>query len=317
MTAQQYHDGSKHHFHRFAPALGYLDWASQPNPFRSFGVPAIPLAHSLPGAARVTYDRLFQPPVGAAPLSAAAIGDVLRHALGLSAWKRFQGGRWALRVNPSSGNLHPTEAYVVAGPLSSLGELPVVGHYAPDRHALEPRCRFDTDAWQAACGGRQDVWLVALTSIHWREAWKYGERAFRYCQHDLGHAVAAVRLAAALVGWRAAVLPAWSHRTLAAITGIDRDDDFVEAEREEPACVMAVTAGEPPASLGDGGLLADAIRGGQWSGRASQLSIDHVEWTFIDQIAARDDRPGPPAGHSEDRLLHRLLGGSGGCRRGL
>ena len=36
--------------------------------------------------------------------------------------------------------------------------------------------------------------LVALTSIHWREAWKYGERAFRYCQHDLGHAIAAVSI---------------------------------------------------------------------------------------------------------------------------
>ena len=126
---------------------------------------------------------------------------------------------------------------------------------------------------------------MALTSIHWREAWKYGERAFRYCQHDLGHAVAAVRLAAALVGWRATVLPQWSHETVAAVTGIERDDDFVDAEREEPACVMAVTAGEPPASLGDGRALADAIRRGQWSGRASQLSQDHVEWTFIDQIA--------------------------------
>jgi hypothetical protein len=30
VTAQQYHDGTKHHFHRFAPARGYLDWASQP-----------------------------------------------------------------------------------------------------------------------------------------------------------------------------------------------------------------------------------------------------------------------------------------------
>ena len=285
MTAQQYHDGSKHHFHRFAPALGYLDWASQPNPFRSFGVPAIPLSHSLPGAARVTYDRLFQPPVGAAALSAAAIGDVLRHALGLSAWKRFRDARWALRVNPSSGNLHPTEAYIVAGRLPPLADIALVGHYAPDRHALEPRCRFDADAWLDACGGRQDVWLVALTSIHWREAWKYGERAFRYCQHDLGHAVAAVRLAAALVGWRASILPQWSQETVAAVTGIERDDDFVDAEREAPACIMAVTAGEPPASLGDGCVLADVIRRGQWSGRASQLSEDHVEWTFIDEIA--------------------------------
>ena len=36
-------------------------------------------------------------------------------ALGLSAWKEYGGSRWALRCNPSSGNLHPTEAYVVAG----------------------------------------------------------------------------------------------------------------------------------------------------------------------------------------------------------
>ena len=84
--------------------------------------------------------------------------------------------------------------------------------------------------------------LVALTSIHWREAWKYGERAFRYCQHDLGHAIAAVSVAAGLVGWRAALLPAWSHRAIAAVTGIDREEDFTEAEREEPGCIMALTA---------------------------------------------------------------------------
>jgi len=39
-----YHDGTKHHFHRFARSRGYLDWASQPNPFRSFaGAPAFAL----------------------------------------------------------------------------------------------------------------------------------------------------------------------------------------------------------------------------------------------------------------------------------
>ena len=51
-------------------------------------------------------------------------------------------------------------------------------------------------------GGEDDAWLVALTSIHWREAWKYGERAFRYCQHDLGHAIAAIAIAAASSGGR-------------------------------------------------------------------------------------------------------------------
>ena len=142
----------------------------------------------------------------------------------------------------------------------------------PDRHALELRCVFDESVWREAFGGRQDGLLVALTSIHWREAWKYGERAFRYCQHDLGHAIAAVSVAAALVGWRAALLPAWSHRAIAAVTGIDRDEDFTEAEREEPGCIMAIAAAEsaevPPARCESSSPTASQAAGG----RAARVS---------------------------------------------
>src|SRR5882724_6417107 len=38
-------------------------------------------------------------------------------------------------------------------------------------------------------------------------------------------------------------------------------------------------------------LLA-AVREGRWSGRASQLSEDHVQWTFIDEIARATEDPG-------------------------
>ena len=48
----------------------------------------------------------------------------------------------------------------------------------------------------------EDSFLVGLSSIHWREAWKYGERAFRYCQHDVGHALGTLRFAAAALGWK-------------------------------------------------------------------------------------------------------------------
>ena len=54
--------------------------------------------------------------------------------------------------------------------------------------------------------------------------------------------MAALRLSAALLGWRVAMLPAWSHRAIAAIAGIDRDEDYVDAEREEPACLLLVSA---------------------------------------------------------------------------
>jgi nitroreductase len=141
------------------------------------------------------------------------------------------------------------------------------------------------------------VWLVALTSIHWREAWKYGERAFRYCQHDLGHAIAAVRMAAALAGYDARLLPQWSHQDIATLTGIDRDHDYVEAEREEPGCVMEIS--RQAAVISRDPLLA-AVRQGTWTGRANQLSEDHVTWSVIDDVARATRDPGRGVGAPTD-----------------
>jgi SagB-type dehydrogenase family enzyme len=299
-TVYRYHDETKHHFHAFAQSLGYLDWASQPRPFRGFAAtPVFPL-YPAPGVAtdgyargRTTFDETCQGELTAAPLSAPALGDMLRHALGLSAWKRFGSSRWSLRVNPSSGNLHPTEAYVICGALPGLVDQPAVYHYAADRHAVEVRCVFDEGVWREAFGGRQDRLLIALTSIHWREAWKYGERAFRYCQHDLGHAIAAVSNAAALIGRRAVLLPAWSCRAIAAVTGIDREEDFTEAEREEPGCIMAIAATEsadcPQHTVSQ---LAEGIARGRWSGHANRLSEQHIEWPLIDEVARATEDPG-------------------------
>jgi SagB-type dehydrogenase family enzyme len=293
VSVHTYHDGTKHHFHQYARSAGFLDWASQPNPFRSFdGAPVFPL-YPDPAASTIVH--------APSPLTAAVVGDVLRHSLGLSAWKQFRQSRWSLRVNPSSGNLHPTEAYVVAGPIAGLAHTPAVYHYAPDRHALEQRCAFHAVEWSGAIPDPAARWLIALTSIHWREAWKYGERAFRYCQHDMGHAVAAVRIAAALAGWRAVMLPEWSHGDIAVLTGIDRDEDYVDAEREEPGCLLWLnphSALRTPAStvrtprLPDRARLLTAVHDGRWSGRASQLSEEHVQWTFIDDIARATEDPG-------------------------
>ena len=42
--------------------------------------------------------------------------------------------------------------------------------------------------------------VFVLTSIAWREAWKYRDRAYRYCLHDIGHAWQALALAARAIG---------------------------------------------------------------------------------------------------------------------
>jgi nitroreductase len=181
-----------------------------------------------------------------------------------------------------------------------------VFHYAPSEHALEERSALRPEAW-AAFAGDSPGFLVALTSIHWREAWKYGERAFRYCQHDAGHAIAALRFSAALLGWRLTLLSGWADDEIAAVLGLDRDLDFAGAEREEPECIAVVTPGDTQAWLNaDRGALVDAARAAAWNGQANALSPSRVEWPIIDEVAkatrrvvaAQPVRGAEPAPHS-------------------
>ena len=37
-----YHERTKHHYHRFAASVGYMDWATQPDPFRRYEAPTTP-----------------------------------------------------------------------------------------------------------------------------------------------------------------------------------------------------------------------------------------------------------------------------------
>ena len=311
MIAVHYHEATKHHFNRFARSLGYLDWATQPNPFRRYedaplrhlprdagsARPPSPVGEGTLDTADVPYSRLYEPQVAAHPINHQSIGEFLRCSMGLSAWKQYGQSRWSLRVNPSSGNLHPTEAWIVHDDR--------VFHYAPREHALEERCVFQSSV--APTGNlcpTGDHFLVALTSIIWREAWKYGERAFRYCQHDVGHAIGSLRFAAALLGWRLCLLPEWSDAQIAALLGLDRDEDYEDAEREEPECV-AVVGRDPGFAIRDPMMSPDALLAGvwngSWSGRANRLSANHVEWPAIDEVAAATRYPGPDTSEPRTR----------------
>jgi SagB-type dehydrogenase family enzyme len=214
-----YHERTKHHFGRYAASLGYLDWATQPDPFRRYaGADLVRLP--LPEAGRpLPYWQLYT--IGAvppAPLSLESVSLFFRYALSLTAWKRFQETTWSLRSNPSSGNLHPTEGYAVLPAIERLGGTPALYHYAPKEHALERRAVLDTKSWTELLEPfPEGSFLVGLSSVLWREAWKYGERAFRYCQHDVGHALGTLRVAAAALGWRLALLVGASDGLMATL----------------------------------------------------------------------------------------------------
>ncbi|MBD5804348.1 Nitroreductase family protein [Azoarcus sp. Aa7] len=283
-AVQAYHQHSKHRPERYAPGPGRLDWANQPEPWRRWDGAArtiLPLAADGLATRYAALRRGELPPP--APRDLKHLGILFELSLALSAWKEFGGTRWALRCNPSSGNLHPTEGYLIA---PALPGIPAgVHHYLSREHVLEHRAAPPA-GWDGAFGG-QGV-LVALSSIHWREAWKYGMRAWRYCQHDCGHAVAAVTLAAAALGWPARVLDRVGDDDIAHLAGLDRVADFDGAEREAPDVLLQL--GAAGGRIDVDALLASAGQAG-WHGHANRLSSGHVDWPDIAVVDAAARKP--------------------------
>ncbi|MGK3962471.1 nitroreductase [Sorangium sp. So ce118] len=326
--ALTYHTRTKHHLQRYARALGYLDWSTQPDPFRTFeGAPRV-LLPLRAGELTAAYRELYRP--GAVPPAAVELGSVaalFELSLGLSAWKEYRGSRWALRCNPSSGNLHPTEGYLLSA--GAPGVPAGLYHYVSRDHALERRSTLDAGAARGLAGLLPaGGFVVGLSSVHWREAWKYGERAFRYCQHDVGHAIAAVRYAAAALGWSALLLDDLGDAELSALLGLDRDADFAgvaAADREHPDAALLVVPAAPlgrdealdPTPRAVGSSAAAAIRlvgGGAWAGRANPLSESHVDWDVIEDAAQATWKPHTeePAAVPQGELPPLAGGGSGG-----
>ena len=286
-----YHEETKHHYYKFANALGYMDWDSQPDPFRRFiGVDLIPLPLQRQDNTPRYKDIFIPEKVKPHSLNQETVAKFLEYSLTISAWKKFGDVKWALRMNPSSGNLHPTEGYLILPEIEGINQLPGVYHYAPKEHGLEKRAELSKELWSYL---PEDIFLVGLTSIFWREIWKYGERAFRYCQHDCGHAYMALNVAARMLGWRLDLLPGIGDEKIAQLLGLNRDQEFIKFEEERPE-LLAVVYLNPQNIKMMLDIHHDFIQGVSsscWYGRANQLSNDHHQWPIIDEAYQATIKP--------------------------
>ncbi|MEJ2608995.1 MAG: SagB/ThcOx family dehydrogenase [Candidatus Thiodiazotropha sp.] len=297
-----YHNQTKHRFGKYAAGPDFLDWDQQPDPFRRFA-PAelIPLPFDFEGLPDLALNELNHPPLHKAipEWGLQEISSLLRFSLGLAAWKVAGPDRWSLRCNPSSGNLHPTEAYLIIRGLTALPD--GVYHYAPYHHALELRAEMSVSAQTSE---NQIEIFVGLSSIAWREAWKYGERAYRYVQLDLGHAIGALAYSAATLGMHLTQVCVERSR-LATLLGVDRKEDFADAESESPDLLLRLSSGaiEQMSDLPDG--LVDAAQTAVWHGQANRLSTSpQHHWPIIQEMEqAMMESPPPEKG----RLLEQNL----------
>jgi SagB-type dehydrogenase family enzyme len=283
-TALAYHERTKHRLDRYAAGPETLDWDAQPKAFRHYqGATRIALRLLSELAPADSAARALARPFSAGELSPtfewtlSTLGVLLQTSLGITAWKSYGPDRWAVRANPSSGNLHPIEGYVIASGLTFLED--GIYHYDPEQHALELRARGPGSSTE------QPALYIALTSVMWREAWKYGERAFRYCQLDAGHAVAALTIAGALLGAELWEETRISAHALGALLGLDRVENPVQdSELEEPELLLRVEfACQPERSRA---LVLPDPEALRYFGAASVVDAHPIyRWPVIGEVA--------------------------------
>ncbi len=281
-----YHNQTKHYPNRFASAPGFLEWDTQPNPFRFYrGAEKIGLPFRK-DVKEIPYLNIYKNKINPTKdFNLQNLGIFLEYALGLSAWKSIPGATWSLRINPSSGNLHPTEGYLVLPDLPDLKS--GIYHYSPYLHSLERRALLTSSLKEKLFEFFQgEGFVVGLSSIYWRESWKYGERAYRYCHLDLGHALACIRMSANLLGWNVTCLNQFSHEDVDEILGL-RQMQQIPAEIEEGDILCLVHHSKDFHSFDSFSYeILEEFRKLDFSGVPNQLSGEHVDWEIINIVAS-------------------------------
>ena len=257
-----YHESTKHTPESLRRNNYGLDWASMPHPWRHYdGAPIIDLPANIPVPAIGMMELLHGHRGARISAGAELLSSLFFYSAAVSATKvvASAGYRYALRVNPSSGNLHPTEFHFITRGMDGWED--GIYHYRPSDHTAEQRARgLEPGVFPHA------KLVIVMTAIAWREAWKYQSRAYRYCCLDLGHAQESVRLAGAALG------------LVLEFHGSFQDDVLGRALR--------LPADEWPLGV----LVAsDATQAGgrqlEWTaGTANQLSSHPVEYPLITDV---------------------------------
>lgn len=271
MIWSEYHESTKHSIESLKRAPHLLDWANMPDPFRQYeGVPVLDLPAD-PPTPEVPALAVLNGVSGTTPAADAAtfLSQLLFYSAAISASKRVPstGDRYALRVNPSSGNLHPTEFHFFT---RGLNEWPDgLYHYRPSSHMAEQRALGDLNLNLADSDSSAPV-VFALTSIAWRESWKYRDRAYRYCLHDIGHAWQALALAAQALGCDGFAF------------GHFRDDEVSQSCGLEPDewPMLIVELRGRPIPVGERQTCQPVWYGGH----ANQISTQTIAYTRIEEI---------------------------------
>jgi SagB-type dehydrogenase family enzyme len=195
--ALEYHQETKHSQMSIRLSNHYLDWDNKPRPFKFYNnIPSIPLPHEfpLPNLNVITMKEINQITDLENPkIDIALLSSLLFFCSGITRQINSPHGKYYMRAAPATGALYPIEVYLVSENISGLQA--GVYHFCPGEFSLTRLREGDYRQFLSETAGFEEAiknspFTIILTSIAWRNAWKYQARSYRHWFWDSGVIIA-------------------------------------------------------------------------------------------------------------------------------
>ncbi|WP_414581163.1 SagB/ThcOx family dehydrogenase [Scytonema sp. PCC 10023] len=216
--AQHYHERTKYDPQTIASKNKGLDWSKQPVPFKEYKIGSAydlkPYIQEKPEAFVGNADAQWW----------QRLSRLLFCSYGLTAKMPSMGSAVYLRSAPSAGGLYPAEMYVVSRGTELLP--PGLYNYQCRTHSLMHY--WESDVWQKlqeACFWHPTLessqLAIIITSVFYRSAWRYEDRAYRRIFLDTGHLLGNIELAGAVTNYRPHLIGGFVDETVNELLYID------------------------------------------------------------------------------------------------
>ncbi|NEP05258.1 MAG: SagB/ThcOx family dehydrogenase [Okeania sp. SIO2G4] len=217
--AQHYHERTKYDPETIASKNHQLDWEKQPIPFKEYKVgTTIDLKPYLQEQIDQEKD------LG----EGERLSNLFLCSYGLTGKVATIMGNHYLRAAPSAGGLYPAEVYLISRgtPLLPAG----LYNYQAKTHSL---LRFwDNRIWpelQDACFWHPALentkLAIAITTIFYRSAWRYEDRAYRRIFLDTGHLLGNIELASAFTNYRPHLIGGFTDEAINQMLYLDTQEE--------------------------------------------------------------------------------------------
>lgn len=164
-STQDYHMATKHSYYSVRSMPNRLDWDNQPWAFKSYPENYLHTALNL-------------------ELESHAF---LYYIASIDAKKSYPGVEYYLRINPSAGALYPNEIYFQSR--NNAGIEDGIYHLNIAENAITLLQSIKEEGIERFLHLDKQIegFIFLNSALYYRSAWKYKNRAFRYCLLDSGH----------------------------------------------------------------------------------------------------------------------------------